>query len=427
MSEWYSTSFDSKQASYYVDEVRDRAFIMRHTIDPAFAEQIGIPTTGKRHSDTVALCGAAEAVLASYEGRSTSFSRNKNFYTGKGAIDPAFTHEHVTRGIDHLANLGLIDKTLGKYGTGKQSTFRATQQLVETRDRAPRILRRQTDCIILKDKLKRPQPYARTADILALRRDTMDWTESVRGADIRLDDPTVNWNSDGRVEIPSVTKDGGSIFIHTGDFAFYRVFNNDSLKQGGRAYDHWCQSLPGSWRLKILIDAEPVALLDYGAAHPRMVYAMAGLSYPADRDPYTVPGIDRETAKVGFLIVLNAASRQQGVEALAGKLAGENGTITADHRHTARTILNAMEAVHEPIRPLFYKGTGLGCQYVEAMILSEVAKEARKDNIVALPIHDELIVQQRHAERVRELMTKHWHEQIRKQLKAKATVDPVIK
>lgn len=406
---------------------RDRAFLMRHAIDPAFAEQIGIPTTGKRHPDAVALCAAAEAVLASYEGRSTSFSRNRNFYTGKGAIDPAFTHEYVTHGIDHLANLGLIDKTLGKYGTGKQSTFRATQQLVETGDRAPRILRRQTDCIVQKDKWKRPEPYARTAEILVLRRDTMDWTESVRGRDIRLDDPAVSWNADGRVKIPNVTKDGASIFIHTGDFAFSRIFNNGSLKQGGRAYDHWCQSLPGSWRLKIQIDAEPVALLDYGAAHPRMVYAMAGLSYPADRDPYTVPGIDRETAKVGFLIVLNAVSRHQGVEAMAGKLAGKNGTITADHRHTARTILNAMEAAHEPIRPLFYKSTGLGCQYVEAMILSEVAKEARKDNIVTLPVHDEMIVQQRHAERVRELMTKHWHEQIRKQLKAKVTVDPVIK
>ncbi|WP_342112016.1 hypothetical protein [Methylobacterium sp. SI9] len=403
---------------------------MRNTIDPAFAEQIGMTMTGHRHVDTVVLSAAAEAVLASYEPRATSYSRNRNFYTGRGAIDLAFTHEAVTRGIDHLAGLGLIDTNLGNFrsnGTGKQSTFWATPQLLDVSSKAPRILRRQTDCIIQKDKLKRPEPYARTRNILALRDDTMAWTESVHAADIGLADEAVTWTADGRVEIPNVTTTGASIYIHTGDFAFYRVFNNSSLKQGGRAYGHWSQNLPGSWRRKILIDGEVVALLDFSAAHPRMVYALAGIPYPANWDPYTVPGIDRETAKLAFLIVLNAVSHKQGVEAMAGKLAGADQPITAEHQQAARAILKAMEQAHEPIRSQFYKGTGLQCQFVEAMILSEVAKEARRENIVTLPVHDELIVQERYAGRVHELMVKHWHEQIRKQFGAAAAVDPVIK
>ncbi|OHV17874.1 hypothetical protein BK022_02745 [Methylorubrum extorquens] len=301
-------------------------------------------------------------------------------------------------------------------GTGRQSTFAATPMLAGLGDAAPRILFRSGANLILKDKAKLVTPYTGTAQTRRLSADLSEWTESVRASEIRVDAPDVVWVDDGAVSIPHGTKAGGPITISVGDFEFYRVFNNGAFSQGGRAYGHWSQSLPSARRAQILIDAEPVALLDYSASHPRMLYAQAGI--PLDGDPYEVSGFERDVAKVGLLVVLNAASRQEGIKAMARKIAGERAVIDED-RKTAKALLEALEARHAPIRGQFYRGTGLACQRIEADILADVARQARKEGIVTLPVHDELIAQARHSSRVTELMTDAW----RKRLGA----DPAIK
>lgn len=407
---------------------------MRESVDPGLARSVGLTSTGRPGVDAVALSVIAAAILAQREGKDVSFSLNRNFYPGLaryGGKD--FTYANVRRGVDHAAGLGLISTTMGKWrsnGTGRQSTFSATPALLELAGAAPRVLLRPGECIRLKDSEKRLINYADTAATRTLRRDTREWSESIAGSDVRLDAPDVEWVTEGAVSIPLATEGGGPITIATGAFELYRVFNDSSFKQGGRIYGHWCQSLSDHRRAQITIDAEPVALLDYGASHPRMLYARAGV--PLDGDPYPIAGIDRDTAKVALMVVLNAASRRQGIEAMAYKFAvaeqkeatgsavsRKKALVTPRHRKAAQSLLLALESRHAPIASTFYRGTGLACQRIEADILADVARTARREGIVTLPVHDELITPDRHAGRVRELMTSCWTKRI--------GTEPVIK
>lgn len=393
---------------------------MRNHIDPDLASRVGLTLTGHAAIDKTALSVVGEAILAGREGRFSSYSRNKNHYRGLTQYGgPAFTYANVTRAVDHVAGLGLIELQAGFWrsdGTGRQSTFAATPMLAGLGYAAPRILVRSGTNLILKDTAKFVIPYKTTIETRRLSADLSAWTEAVKGSDIRLDAPDIEWVADGALSIPHGTKGGGPITISTGDFEFYRVFNDGAFSHGGRAYGHWSQSLPSARRAQILIDAEPVALLDYSASHPRILYAQAGI--PLDGDPYEVAGFERDMAKVGLLVVLNAASRRQGIEAMAHKLAGERD-VTHEDRDAAKGLLEALEERHAPISGQFYRGTGLACQRIEADILADVARQARKDGIVTLPVHDEMIAKERHGGRVTELMSAAW----RKRLGA----DPIIK
>ncbi|MEA1830947.1 hypothetical protein U8607_02530 [Methylobacterium durans] len=394
---------------------------MRHHVDPDLARHVGLTSTGHAGVDEVARAVLAEAILAQREGRATSYSRNRNCYTNAARYGGRhFTFRNVIGAVDHVADLGLVRLTKGFWhpdGTGRQSTFSATPQLAAVGDTVRRILFRKGESVILKDAHRDLMLYQDTRQTITMRRDLRDWTEAVQGSEVRLDAPDVAWVEDGPVSIPHSTAGGGPITINTGAFSFRRVFNNGSWNQGGRTYDHWSQLLPAARRAQIAIDGAPVALLDYSAAHPRMLYARAGLVL--DGDPYTVPGVEREIAKVALLIVLNAISRRQGVEAMAGKLAGEGQPRTDAHSKAARDLLIALETHHAPISAQFYRGTGLACQRIEADILNDVAKQARRAGIVTLPVHDELITAAKHESRIRELMIACWTQRV--------GTDPVVK
>lgn len=382
---------------------------MRNSIDPALMDRIGIASTGHKGADAVARSVVAAALLAHREGAATSYSRKKTFYTGMARYGGSdFGLKNVTSAVDHVAALGLVETTQGFWrsnGSGRQSTFTATDALVSAAGHAPRILNRPGELLILKDAQGDMIPYADTRQTMKLRADTMAWNESIASADIRLDAHDVQWVTDESVSIPYATKAGGPIRIDTASIALHRVYNGSRFSQGGRAYGHWCQGLPADRRAQIVIEGEPVALLDFSASHPRMLYAQAGI--PMSGDPYTVAGFERDHAKVGLMVVLNAISRRQGVEAMAHKLA-TGPSVTAEDRVRAKALLHALETRHKPIAAAFYRGSGLACQRIEADILASVARECRKQGVVTLPVHDEMIVADRHAGRVRELMVSEW-------------------
>ncbi|GJE64386.1 hypothetical protein LNAOJCKE_1590 [Methylorubrum aminovorans] len=401
--------------------MRDRPFLMRSHVERGVDALVGLTSTGYDGVDRVALSVVAEAILAQRAGQLTSYSRNRSSYTGLtqyGGRD--FTYANVMRAVDHVAGLGLLELHPGFWrsdGSGRQSTFAATAELAALGDVVPRILVRSPTNLIMKDGAKRLIPYRLTRDARRMMSDLSGWTESVKGSEIRVEAPDIDWSENGLVSVPHRTNDGDPITIKitTGDFVFYRVFNNASFAQGGRAYGHWSQSLPKARRAQITIDAEPVALLDFSASHPRMLYAQA--SIPLEGDPYELPGFERDIAKVGLLVVLNAISRQQGVEAMAHKLA--EAKVTGRDRATAAALLSALEERHKPIQDHFYRSTGLTCQRTKAVILADVARQARREGIVTLPVHDEIIAKARHESRIIELMNDAW--------RMRTGADPVIK
>ena len=63
-----------------------------------------------------------------------------------------------------------------------------------------------------------------------------------------------------------------------------------------------------------------------------------------------------------------------------------------------------MKRRHKPIARYFHSGVGLELQAVDAGMAETVMRELRRDNIVALPIHDSFIVQERHRGHLEEAM-----------------------
>lgn len=77
-------------------------------------------------------------------------------------------------------------------------------------------------------------------------------------------------------------------FEDDNDKFVHRVFNNGSLKSGGRYHGGWWQRISPEWRQKIRIDGKPVIEYDYSGMHLVFLYALQGLDYWKDinKDPY---------------------------------------------------------------------------------------------------------------------------------------------
>ena len=98
-------------------------------------------------------------------------------------------------------------------------------------------------------------------------------------------------------------------------------------------------------------------------------------------------------------ILINAASRRQAVLALANELGGFNCQTEADR------LMNALEQHHSAIAGSFYTGAGLRLQRCDSDLIIRILQQCLVEGIVALPIHDSLIVPSgRSADRAYEIM-----------------------
>jgi hypothetical protein len=176
-----------------------------------------------------------------------------------------------------------------------------------------------------------------------------------------------------------------------------RIFNNGSFHEGGRLYGGFWQSLTKRERAEgIIIDDEAVTALDYGQMTPRILYGMVGAK-PSCDDLYQVPGL--ENCRDGVKKVLNAVLFSD--KALSRKPKGTRALLPKDD---FRSILTRIEAFHLPIAPLFGTAVGLQAQFTESQILVKVLLDLAGKGVVALPIHDAIVVKQSAAQEAEDVM-----------------------
>ena len=99
----------------------------------------------------------------------------------------------------------------------------------------------------------------------------------------------------------------------------HRVFVDGSFDRGGRFYGPFYQGLPKEYRAHILINGAPVCEPDFSGYHPRMLYAMKGLSLP--EDPYRLEGYPDTEEMRGFLkplllMIVNAKNEKACIAAM---------------------------------------------------------------------------------------------------------------
>lgn len=166
---------------------------------------------------------------------------------------------------------------------------------------------------------------------------------------------------------------------------------------GGRAFGGFWMSMKKAERKAILINGEPTVTLDYGQIAIRILYAEAKRAVPM-LDVYAVPGLE---------------GCRDGVKKLLNAMTFKDGPITAypkqtkhlfPEKMTARQAATLITQYHPLIAHLFFTEIGYRLQRIESDIMMHVVRWLMEFGIVALPIHDAFMVQQRHKDILNKIM-----------------------
>lgn len=162
----------------------------------------------------------------------------------------------------------------------------------------------------------------------------------------------------------------------------------DTLDHGGRLFGGFWQPMSKVQRRNIVINEEPLVELDYGQIMPRLAYAAVGATPPEGVDLYHIPEIDPDgTLRDGIKKAFSAlfyGSRKWTSE-IAEML---------DHRVSANGFRRAVLRRHPALTPLLQPGctTGYRLMNMESEVMVAVLLDCIEAGIVALPIHDAVLV-----------------------------------
>jgi hypothetical protein len=177
----------------------------------------------------------------------------------------------------------------------------------------------------------------------------------------------------------------------------HRVFNyqwGKGFTLGGRLYGDWSSMKPMD-RAGITINGNPTVEIDIVASHTNHAYVhLTGQQYNGDAYRVYVNNdlMDRDLVKDCINISFNSNSVRQCIEAVRSKRNNqESYAIVKD-------VLNACLEMHSPIAEFMLtdKTNGLMIQGWESNTIMCVVDELVKNGIIALPVHDSLIVDIEH-------------------------------
>jgi hypothetical protein len=175
-----------------------------------------------------------------------------------------------------------------------------------------------------------------------------------------------------------------------------RIFNDGSMEHGGRLYHGFWMDLKRSDRLQQLrIDGHRIASLDFAQLALTLAYGMVG-SPPPKGDLYTVLGFPRE----GVKRVTNAVLASE--KPLTRFPAGTRSFFSTKERFHG--VLDAISRRHPLLVPLFGSASALRFQYLESRVIIESLLQLMGKGVVALPVHDSLLVGEPYITETKELL-----------------------
>ncbi|HEX9466205.1 MAG TPA: hypothetical protein VGB82_26705 [Alphaproteobacteria bacterium] len=385
---------------------RDRPLTFRWAArDRDWSDALGLPAARRRNLAAARSAVLLSAIKAAAAGaKYISYSRNHNFYDDahRRYQGPTFTHANITGAVDQLAGAGLLESQVSKRGElGRQSRFRATAKLIDIAPDVPAVCMPH-ELIRLKDTSGRLIDYLDTEETCRMRREIAAINEA-------LADITVELLHGGAVRQGPVIRLEDAI-LYPEMMSLWRVFGRGTFARHGRMYGGWWQNVPKDARQSLRIEGEAVSEPDYRAHHCRICYVLAGLPEP-NGDPHLISGWDtpagRELCKSAFNILINAVTPQKALAALAKKIEGCK-YVRAASREMATAAIDAVRQRHEPIASFFANDSAMTLMRFDSEIAVQVVRKLLRRGIVALPIHDSFIVQQRHGGELRAAMDDAW-------------------
>lgn len=188
--------------------------------------------------------------------------------------------------------------------------------------------------------------------------------------------------------------------IDESDRMLKRIFNNGSFESGGRLFGGFWQGLKKTDRKSLItINGQSITTLDFSQTAPRIAYSMVGVVPPL-ADAYAIPFYSTPKNRKSVKQVFNALlySDKPLTRFPKGTRDGFEKDISFN------TLLTKINETHRPIAPLFGTGTGLKIMFIESQVLIKALLECMNKNIVALPVHDALIVAKSDFETTKEIM-----------------------
>jgi hypothetical protein len=183
-----------------------------------------------------------------------------------------------------------------------------------------------------------------------------------------------------------------------------RVFTQGRFDSGGRLFGGFWQAQRKHERcMGLSIDREPAVELDYGQVGPRILYGMAGLQPPAG-DLYDIPGYQQQRAGI---------KRVMSAMIFAGKRLNKFPRGTKALFRSADKIGEVVEAIeqrHPLLKGMFFRGLGHEAQFIESEIMIKVLMTLKDRNVVALPIHDAIMIPASAETHATEIMLSVFHE-----------------
>lgn len=194
--------------------------------------------------------------------------------------------------------------------------------------------------------------------------------------------------------------------IDTSDRFLRRIFNNGTFEQGGRLFGGFWQGMNKEQRKgNLFINGSPIVTLDFSQAGPMIAYSLAGATPPSE-DAYAIPWYTTPKNRKSVKKVFNALLYSGKVPTRFPK-----GTRDGfDKKTTFQTLMEKVTEVHQPIAHLFGTGVGLKIMFMESQILVKALLDCIDHGIVALPVHDALIVPEEKAEEAKGIMLRAFKE-----------------
>ena len=182
-----------------------------------------------------------------------------------------------------------------------------------------------------------------------------------------------------------------------------RIFNNADFAQGGRLYGGFWQAMSSEERQEhILIEGDCCVELDYGQMSLMILYGLTDNTPPEgdlyDLSEYGIPAECRAGIKKVMQAIINSPELPRRLPR------GARRHIPS--RITLKDILQAVERKNPAIFPLMTSGIGMQLFRTEADILVDVLTALKAQGIVALPIHDAVLVMDEHQEVAQKIMIK---------------------
>ncbi len=325
-------------------------------------------------------------VVLTLDERPLAISRSNRDVDRKNRYKPKAVNKVLRPVLDLLTSSGWIEQRLGyrkKVGRNQRTTVRPSSRLVDLISDLDvtlydlgvspekEVLTLRADKEWQEDTGKYVS-YPETEETHRLRQQVQAINEVIAGATILFDDEVVDPDR----------------IIDVSDRMVKRCFNRRSFQSGGRLCGGFWQGLNTRARLEgITINGEPVAYLDYGQIGPRILYGLAKAELP-ERDLYDIPGIDKELYRPGIKKVMSTLMFDRGLR--RSKPKGTSKILPPSLNISE--IVQRIKQAHPGIAHLFCIEIGHTVQFIESEVLIRVLLTLRADNIVALPVHDALVV-----------------------------------